>query len=88
MTLECMGKLTGWKQIGDYEYTRVQLVSGDFEGSGNCINGRHVMSSELPFGVTVWGWGAVSGSLEVSYAYPAGAGFQPINEITVPVEPL
>ncbi|CAN92598.1 hypothetical protein predicted by Glimmer/Critica [Sorangium cellulosum So ce56] len=88
VTLECMGKLSGWERVGDYEYTRVQLVSGNFEGSGDCINGRHVMSSEVPFGVTVWGWGAVSGSLEVSYAYPAGAGFQPINQITVPVDPL
>ncbi|WP_159396900.1 IgGFc-binding protein [Sorangium cellulosum] len=87
VTLECMGKLSGWQPIGDYEYTRVQLVSGNFEGNGDCINGRHVMSSDLPFGVTVWGWGAVNGSLEVSYAYPAGAGFQPINEIEVPPVP-
>ncbi|XYI01194.1 IgGFc-binding protein [Sorangium sp. So ce1128] len=84
VTLECLGALTGWKAIGDYEYTRVQLVSGDFEGNGNCVNGRHVMSSDLPFGVTVWGWGTTSATLEVSYAYPAGAGFQPINEIQIP----
>ncbi|WP_129346964.1 IgGFc-binding protein [Sorangium cellulosum] len=87
VTLECMGVLTGWERIGDYEYTRVQLVSGDFQGSGNCINGRHMMSSDLPFGVTVWGWGATSGTPEVSYAYPAGAGFQPINEIKIPPVP-
>lgn len=87
VTLECMGKLTGWKSIGDYEYTRVQLVSGNFEGNGDCINGRHVMSSEAPFGVTVWGWGKITGARKVSYAYPAGAGFQPINEIRIPPVP-
>ncbi len=87
VTLECMGVLAGWEKIGDYEYTRVPLVSGDFQGAGDCINGRHVMSSELPFGVTVWGWGATSDTLQVSYAYPAGAGFQPINEIKIPPTP-
>ena len=42
------------------------------------------MSSDAPFGVTVWGWGTTQQTLRVSYAYPAGAGFKPINEIVVP----
>jgi hypothetical protein len=83
VTLDCLGTLTGWERIGEYEYTRVQLVSGDFVGNGECVNGRHVMSSELPFGVTVWGWGTTNVTRLVSYAYPAGAGFQPINNVVV-----
>ena len=36
---------------------------------GRCGNGYHNAHSDLPFGLTVWGWDQV-----VSYAYPAGAG--------------
>ena len=51
-------------------------------------------SSDLPFALTVWGWGTeVTGvygepgySQYVSYAYPAGAGVQTIN--TVVVDPV
>lgn len=82
--LECMGtNLTGWQPVGQYEYTRVDLVSGMFKGIGNCLNGRQEMSSLLPFGVTVWGWGAIQQYTNNSYAYPAGAGFQPLNHILV-----
>jgi hypothetical protein len=89
VTLDCAGKLTGWKAIGDYEYTRLDLVTGDFQNVGKCSNGRHEMSSEAPFGVTVWGWGgfSISPSSAVSYAYPAGASIQPINEVVVPPTP-
>ncbi|WP_437552274.1 IgGFc-binding protein [Sorangium sp. So ce367] len=90
VTLDCLGEsseggaITGWESLGqDYEYARIDLVKGRFENQGNCANGRHVMSSALPFGVTVWGWGAFDPHLQVSYAYPAGAGFQPINNVVV-----
>ncbi|WP_437666668.1 IgGFc-binding protein [Sorangium sp. So ce1182] len=82
--LDCAGPLTGWEKIGDYEYARVNIVSGNFEGFADCANGRHEMISDRPFGVTVWGWGAIQNHQLVSYAYPAGAGFQPINEVVVP----
>jgi hypothetical protein len=85
--LACAGKLGGWQKLGVYEYTRVDLVTGDFEGVGGCANGRQEMASALPFGVTVWGWGTTQQTKLVSYAYPAGAGFQPINEVSVPVMP-
>ena len=85
--LGCAGKLHGWKKLGDYEYTRVDLVTGDFQGVGSCANGRQEMASALPFGVTVWGWGTTQQTKLVSYAYPAGAGFQPINEVLVPAIP-
>ncbi|WP_437602224.1 IgGFc-binding protein [Sorangium sp. So ce590] len=82
--LDCAGPLTGWEDIDGYQYTRVNIVSGNFEGFADCSNGRREMISELPFGVTVWGWGAIQNHQLVSYAYPAGAGFQPINEVVVP----
>jgi hypothetical protein len=85
VTLDCAGTLTGWQPVGDYEYTRVDLVTGNFQDVGNCSNGRHEMSSTQPFGVTVWGWGsAATGGVftqYVSYAYPAGASVKKINII-------
>lgn len=85
--LACAGKLDGWQKLGDHEFTRVDLVTGDFQGVGACSNGRQEMASALPFGVTVWGWGTTQQTKLVSYAYPAGAGFQPINEVVVPAIP-
>ncbi|MDC3956552.1 IgGFc-binding protein [Polyangium jinanense] len=87
VTLKCKGELDGWQAIGDYEYTRVDLVKGDFQGVDGCTNGPQEMSSTQPFGATVWGWGTTQQTLRVSYAYPAGAGFLPINEIVVPPTP-
>jgi IgGFc binding protein len=87
VTLACGGILTGWEKFGDYEYARVELVTKDFMGVNGCTNGRQEMSSDLPFGVTVWGWGNTQQTKLVSYAYPAGAGFQPINKVVVPPIP-
>jgi hypothetical protein len=81
--LDCAGTLTGWTAIGNYEYTRVDLVTGNFQGVGGCANGAHFIQSTAPFGVTVWGWGSAASfpfySEYVSYAYPAGAGVAPVN---------
>lgn len=93
--LDCAGALTGWQNVGPYEYTRIDLVTGNFQNVGNCSNGRHEMSSDLPFGVTVWGWGTIPGfpgqgdlfTQYVSYAYPAGASVQSINDVVVPPVP-
>jgi hypothetical protein len=101
VSLDCAGTLTGWQPIGgsDYEYTRVDLVRGNFEKQGGCDNGRREMTSSAPFGLTIWGWGsaATGGTFGmegggfytqgVSYAYPAGAGVQPINTVVVPPVP-
>lgn len=90
VTLDCAGgPLTGWQPLGQYEYTRVDLVTGNFQDVGGCSNGRHEMSSKQPFGVTVWGWGsnAAMGTKFVSYAYPAGASVQPINDVVVVPDP-
>jgi hypothetical protein len=93
--LDCAGALTGWQPVGttgDYEYTRFDLVTGNFQANGNCNNGRHAIDSSAPFGVTVWGWGsAATGQMGqgfysqyVSYAYPAGAAVAPINQVVIP----
>jgi IgGFc binding protein len=90
VTLDCAGPLSGWEAIGPYEFTRVDLVTGDFQNVGGCSNGRHEISSDLPFGVTVWGWGGAASSFftqYVSYAYPAGASVQSINQVVIPPIP-
>jgi hypothetical protein len=108
VTLDCAGPLTGWQGVGSsgtYEWTRVDLSSGDFQGVGGCDNGVHTISATLPpspgatpstplFGVTIWGWGneatwptdqTVADETNpkftrwVSYGYPAGANFRPLD---------
>ena len=92
--LDCAGPLGGWQPLGasgKYEYTRFDLVRGNFEPQGGCDNGRREISSTVPFGLTVWGWGSaatgsqVSGyyTQYVSYAYPGGASVAPINSVVV-----
>ena len=99
VTLDCYGTLTGWQPVGTsgaYEYTRVDLSTGNFQGVGKCDNGRHQMSSTAPFNVTVWGWGsnATGGAYNspnfpgfftqaVSYAYPVGMSVKSINNVVV-----
>jgi hypothetical protein len=89
VTLDCVGKLDDWTDLGEYQYTRIDLVTGNFQDNGSCSNGRHEISSALPFGVTVWGWGSpmAQGTQLVSYAYPAGASVQAINEVVVHTDP-
>jgi hypothetical protein len=94
--LDCHGNspIAGWKSLGasgEYQYARVDLVSGNFQKQAGCDNGRHEMHSTAPFGLTVWGWGspvtAPFSSTYVSYAYPAGASVKPINLVVVPAQP-
>ncbi len=95
VTLDCAGPLTGWTPVGSggqYEYTRIDLSTGNFQGQNGCNNGRHGITSAAPFGLTVWAWGsAATGSgltgfytQYVSYAYPAGQSIAPINVVVVP----
>jgi IgGFc binding protein len=90
VTVDCAGVVGGWQPIdagGDIEYTRLDLVTGNFQPVGGCNNGLHVASSTKPFGLVVWGWGsAATGgfpSQGVSYAYPAGASVKQINDVVV-----
>jgi len=70
VTLDCAGTLTGWTDVGSsgtYQFTRVDLSTGNFQGVGNCNNGVHVINASFggdaatgtpKFAMTVWGWGS------------------------------
>lgn len=90
VTLDCAGTLSGWQAIGDFEWTRVDLITGDFQGVNGCSTGRHEITSDGRFGLWVWGWGHPNTSIftsYVSYGYPGGMNVQPINEVVVPPIP-
>jgi len=95
VTLDCAGVLDGWHALGDYEWTRVDLITGDFEAVGGCSTGRHSIGSDGPFGLTVWGWGSPMTGDEttgiwtqnVSYGYPAGMSVVPINDVVITPTP-
>ncbi len=71
VSLDCAGVLSGFQPVGSsgkYEFTRIDLSSGNFQGQNGCNNGVHTMQARFPgvdaaggptpfFGVTVWGWG-------------------------------
>ncbi len=89
VSLDCAGTLTGWTDINpSFQYTRVDLVKGNFAKQGNCDNGIHGANSKGPFGLTVWGWGSSASmgfsTQYVSYAYPAGASIASVNTVVVP----
>jgi hypothetical protein len=90
VSLDCAGTITGWTALDTadtIEYTRVDLVTGNFQSVNGCNNGVHVATSTQPFGLVVWGWGSAASvgffSQAVSYAYPAGAGVKPINTVVI-----
>jgi hypothetical protein len=86
VTLECGGELTGWRPIGDqgeFEYAWVELTTGFVPQKlpgGECGYGRHVIDSDGPFSVQVWGM-----AIDASYGYAGGMGARPVNEAPVPV---
>jgi IgGFc binding protein len=87
VTLDCAGVLTGWTAVGNYEWTRVDLITGNFQNVGNCSTGLHQISSPTPFGIWVWGWGTPltsSFTANVSYGYPGGMAAQVINAVVIP----
>ena len=99
VTLDCAGTLGGWQDVGAYQFTHVDLSTGNFQGVSGCDNGQHNMSSASPFAVTIWGWGsAATGgayrctsnctgfySQAVSYAYPGGASLKSVNTVVASV---
>jgi hypothetical protein len=70
VNLDCAGTLTGWQPVGTkgkYQFTRLDLSTGNFQGQNGCNNGVHGIKASLEgappgdaaaFGVTVWGWGS------------------------------
>jgi hypothetical protein len=84
--LDCAGALSGWQPIGNYEWTRADLSTGDFASVGSCSNGRHEMKSDAPFGLQVWGWGTPNTGVftaNVSYGYPGGMNVAAINTVVI-----
>jgi hypothetical protein len=92
VTLDCAGTLSGWLPVSPanaYQYTRIDLSRYNFQPQNGCDNGLHQISSDGPFGLTVWGWGSTDtspsgngyNSIYCSYAYPAGAGVLRINQV-------
>jgi hypothetical protein len=84
--LGCAGTVGGWQGVGDYEWTRVDLSTGDFQPVNGCANGRHEITSAGRFGMWIWGWGTPETSIftqNVSYAYPAGMNVQLINDVII-----
>jgi IgGFc binding protein len=93
VTLDCAGVLGSWQPIGTssrYEYTRADVQTGNFGMVGACDNGRHEATSDVPFALTVWGWGTAATTTftqYVSYGYAAGMSIKPINNIIVSPTP-
>jgi hypothetical protein len=68
--LDCAGTLSGWTNLGTsgvYQFTRIDLSTGNFQGQNGCDNGVHVVEASFAsdastatpkFGMTVWGWGS------------------------------
>ena len=87
VTLDCAGVLGNWQPIGEYEWTRVDLITGNFQDVGNCSTGPHEAYSDAPFGLWNWGWGTPLTSTftqNVSYGYPGGMKVVPINDVILP----
>ncbi len=82
--LDCLGTVTGWMPIGTagtYQYVHVDLRQNDTP-VGMCDNGLHTITSDSPFGITVWGYASAA-----SYAYPAGASVKAVNTVVVAPTP-
>jgi hypothetical protein len=83
VTLDCLGTVTGWTQIGGTPYQQAHVfLQKNKQPVGSCNNGLHKIESSAPFGITVYGYDSAS-----SYAYPAGASVKPINTVVVPPVP-
>lgn len=69
VSLDCAGTLSGWAPVGtsgNYEFMRIDLSTGNFQGQNGCDNGVHTLTATLAgggptakprAGATVWGWG-------------------------------
>jgi hypothetical protein len=85
--LDCLGPVSGWQPVdNDYQYARVDLMTGNFVPAGSCSTGRHEIRSDAPFGLWVWGWGTPLTSTftsNVSYGYPGGMNVAPVNVVII-----
>jgi hypothetical protein len=84
VNVDCLGNVTGWKPVGaggKYEYATPDILRRGV-AVGTCANGPHTVSSDGPFGITVWGLAEVA-----SYGYPAGGNVATINTVVIPPVP-
>ena len=85
--MDCYGTLDGWTPLGEeFEWTRIQLIEGDFQQVGDCTTGSHEIVSDGPFGLWVWGWGTPETNTftsNVSYGYPGGMNVATINSVNI-----
>jgi hypothetical protein len=70
VNLDCAGTVSGWQPLGTsgkYQFTRLDLSTGNYVGQNGCNNGVHSLQATLPgaplgdvpaVGVTIWGWGS------------------------------
>lgn len=87
--LDCLGEVGGWQAVGAYEWTRVDMMTGDYQEVDGCSTGRHTIQSDAPFGLWVWGWGTSETSSTTanrSYGYPGGMNVRPINDVVIEPE--
>ena len=90
VNLDCLGVVPNWTAVGDYEWARVDLSTGNFQPVGSCSTGRHEISSAAPFGLWVWGWGtplSATPTQAVSYGFPGGMRVKAINTVVIPPVP-
>jgi hypothetical protein len=82
VNLDCAGTLTGWQPVGalgKYQFTRIDLSTGNYQGQNGCNNGVHTIRASVPgsplgdaaIGVTIWGWGSAA-----TYPFDDGGGLQ------------
>jgi hypothetical protein len=71
VNLDCAGTLSGWQPVGllgKYQFTRIDLSTGNYQGQNGCNNGVHAIQANVPgvpfgsaaIGVTIWGWGSAA----------------------------
>lgn len=82
--IACLGTIDGWMAVddaGDYEVAHVDLARNRIGVTEACETSVHEVSSEGPFGITVWGT-----DYYASYGYPAGGNFASVNDVIVDPE--
>jgi hypothetical protein len=84
--LDCYGPLDNWQAVGDYEWTRIDLMTGNYQEANGCSTGVHQIDSDAPFGLWIWGWGTPATTdftQNRSYGYPGGMNIRPINDVVI-----
>ena len=82
VVLDCLGAVSGWSRLGDYEIAQVDISRGSFVWSGPCRYGPYRLSSEGRFSVTAWGWGnPQTGTESNGYALTPGLALPGSNAV-------